>query len=102
MAQNSQKTASHKRGPGRKFPQGRSGNPGGRPKADADVKALAKSHTKAAIERLAFWMASDNAKASVSASVALLDRGWGKPAQAITGEGGGPLQVVVSPADARL
>lgn len=79
--------------PGKPFEKGKSGNPGGRPKAEADVKALARQHTAEAIKTLATWMRSDNAKASVSASAALLDRGWGKPGQALelTGADGAPL-----------
>lgn len=70
------------------FKKGQSGNPGGRPKEDGEVKALAKKHTAEAIERLVHWMKSENAKASVSACVALLDRGWGKPSQEVeAGEG---------------
>jgi hypothetical protein len=64
-----------------KFEKGKSGNPGGRPKESPEVKELARQFTLEAVERLAFWMRSDNAKASVSASAALLDRGYGKPAQ---------------------
>jgi hypothetical protein len=82
--------------PGAQFQKGRSGNPGGRPKELHDVKALARTHTTAAVERLAFWLNSDNAKASVSAAVALLDRGWGRAPQAVTGESGeGPLSVFI-------
>lgn len=67
--------------------KGQSGNPRGR-KVETDpavveVQSLAKVHTKAAIDRLAFWMASENAKASVSAATALLDRAHGKPHQQI-------------------
>ena len=80
-----------RRGPGRPFQKGQSGNPGGRPKESDEVKTLARQHTVTAVERLAFWMGSDNAKASVSACSALLDRGWGKPAQAVTGVDGAPL-----------
>lgn len=90
MAENRQQQP-RARGNGRPFAKGVSGNPGGRPKEDGDVKALARQHTVEAIQTLAKWMASDNAKASVSASQALLDRGWGKPAQAVTGEDGAPL-----------
>lgn len=63
------------------FKKGKSGNPGGRPKETADVKDLARTHTKEAVERLVFWMRSDNAKASVSASSTLLDRAWGRAPQ---------------------
>ncbi len=46
-----------------------------------EVRELARSHTKGAIERLVFWMKSDNPSASVAAANAPLDRGYGKPAQ---------------------
>ena len=64
---------------GRPFPKGSSGNPKGRPKEYGDLKALAREHTQAAIERLEFWLQSDDARASVQAAGILLDRGWGKP-----------------------
>lgn len=65
------------------FEKGKSGNPGGRPKSNHDVVDLAKKHTKEAIERLVYWLRSDNAKASVSAASVLLDRAHGKPKQAV-------------------
>lgn len=68
---------------GRPFKKGQSGNPGGLPKGLAEVKGLARTYTVEAISRLAEWMKSDNAKASVSACAVLLDRGWGKPQQDI-------------------
>lgn len=75
------------------FKKGKSGNPGGRPKENKEVQALAREYTEEAIARLVHWMKSDNAKASVSASNVLLDRGWGKPTQAISGEDGGPVKL---------
>ena|ERR1700730_11562314 len=69
------------------FVKGQSGNPGGRPKKDQEIKALAQEECAAAIKRLAFWRDSEEARASVAASVALLDRGLGKPAQAIEHSG---------------
>lgn len=69
------------------FVKGQSGNPSGRPKEDNEVKRLARSHSKAAIRRLAFWLKSDNPKASVAAAMALLDRGYGKAPQAIEHSG---------------
>ena len=44
-----------------------------------EVRELARTHTEAAINRLAFWMQSEDPRASVAASNALLDRGYGKP-----------------------
>lgn len=54
-------------------------------KAPADIRSLARTHTEEAIEKLVFWMRSDNARASVSATATILERGWGKAAQAIIG-----------------
>jgi HEAT repeat protein len=71
------------------FVKGQSGNPGGRPKEVADVKALARVHTEMAIAVLV-EIAKDKKKtanARVSAVCALLDRGYGKPAQALEHSG---------------
>lgn len=77
------------------FEKGRSGNPLGRPRENNEVKALAREHTKEAVDRLAFWMRSDDSKASVAASIALLDRAWGRPARVHGGpDGEGPVKVV--------
>jgi hypothetical protein len=72
------------------FKKGQSGNPGGRPKVVAEVKELARAHTREAIETLVSIMSNPKAApaARVSAANALLDRGYGKPPQHITGEGG--------------
>jgi hypothetical protein len=59
-----------------RFHKGKSGNPGGRPKESNEVKELARQYSAEAVEKLAAWMRSDNAKASVSACNALLDRAF--------------------------
>ena len=80
------------------FKKGQSGNPGGRPKVIAEVKELAREHTGAAIETLVSIMTNPKSApaARVSAANSLLDRGYGKPPQHITGEGG-PSYVVRLP-----
>jgi hypothetical protein len=76
------------------FAKGQSGNPGGRVGVPADVRELARAHTVSALETLASVMLSDEAPsaARVAAANAILDRGYGKPAQSVTGENGeGPV-----------
>lgn len=64
--------------------KGVSGNPGGRVKIDMRIKELAKQKTELALNTLAHICGKgESESARVSAAVALLDRGWGKPAQAV-------------------
>lgn len=71
--------------------KGQSGNPSGRPSATAEVRALAREHTADAIAALV--AALTDPKQRVAAAVALLDRGYGRPVQAIEASGpeGGPI-----------
>ena len=65
-------------------------------KAPLEIKSLARAHTERAIQVLAGIMDEpDSAPAArVAAATALLDRGWGKPAQAHAGaDGEGPIVV---------
>jgi hypothetical protein len=67
---------------------GQSGNPSGRPAAVAAVRDLARRHTTAAIKTLVEIMRSGKPdQARVAAASALLDRGYGKPLQALQTEG---------------
>lgn len=77
------------------FKKGESGNPGGRPKEEREVLELARSKSRRAVERLTEWMESDNAKASVSAANAILDRAFGKPTQPLSGDPDNPFTVSV-------
>jgi len=70
------------------FEPGKSGNPGGRPKENAEVKALARSHCRTAVEKLAALMDSTDEKTSIAACNSILDRGLGKPAQVVIGDAG--------------
>ena len=91
-------SAPKRRGPGRPFQKGQSGNPGGMPQGMAELKAAARALTPLAMQTLGGIAADPEAPpaARVAASTAILDRGWGKPSQAIGGaEDLGPVQTVV-------
>lgn len=64
-------------------------------KAGRDLRAIAQEYTAEAVGVLVKAMRGEMPFALTAAN-SLLDRGHGKPAQALTGEGGeGPVQIVV-------
>ena len=79
---------------------GRSGNPGGRPKAAHDVQELARGYGPAGILKLAELAGLTDAPgaaseaAQIAALNALLDRGFGKPTQPIEDDGDTTPQVI--------
>lgn len=48
-----------------------------------EVRELARAHTERAIERLAAMLDAGDGRVVVAAASVLLDRGWGKPEQAV-------------------
>ena len=73
---------------------GRSRNPGGRPKKLAELEALAREHTVGAFKCYVAALADDNVQIRLYAADRILDRGWGKARQVITGDPDNPLRVV--------
>ena len=66
------------------FRKGRSGNSRGRPKRDLEIAALARTYTNEAINTLVEIMRNGKtSSAQLQAACAILDRGWGKPPQAL-------------------
>src|SRR3984885_7860727 len=61
-----------------------------------EIRSLARSHTRTALNVLVGVMRSKDATATakVSAANAILDRGWGRAAQAIENGGDGPLELI--------
>jgi hypothetical protein len=81
--------------------------PGKVGKAKKELQNMAKDHAQEALETLRKIMTNDQepAAARVSAANAILDRGYGKPQQAIVGDPDAPVAVqmitrrVVDPKD---
>jgi hypothetical protein len=65
------------------FTPGKSGNPGGRPKAMTEIRELAREHGPWAILRLRELAEGEDGKVAVAAVRELLDRGYGRPVQAV-------------------
>lgn len=83
MAENSNLPAKTKRGPGRPFQPGQSGNPGGRPKVIESIRDAARNLGDKALGVLAGALESDDERARIVAANSLLDRGFGKSASAV-------------------
>lgn len=66
-------------------------------KTPLDIRSLARTHTESSIRTLANIAArSESDAARVLAANSLLDRGWGKPPQAHTGEDGvGDIRITI-------
>jgi hypothetical protein len=67
-------------------------NRGGRPKAALNVQELARAHTELAVRALVEALADPRLR--VQAAVAILDRAWGRPVQAIAAENGASLSIL--------
>lgn len=73
--------------------------PGQKTAKTLEIEAAAKKYANDALKALLHVATKGkNESARVAAATALLDRGYGRPRQALehTGEGGGPLEVVVT------
>jgi hypothetical protein len=88
---------------GRPFEKGKSGNPSGRP-SDAALKELCRAETARNIKQLIKFRdgRSYPIMARIKAIELMLQRGYGNPPQAITGNDGAPLRIIIANADVNL
>ena len=63
------------------FKAGKSGNPGGRPKIEKNIREMARAHTELAVQALIEVVKDKRHPQRVVAANSLLDRGYGKPLQ---------------------
>lgn len=92
------------RGPGRPFPKGVSGNPGGRKpigtslaeavrRVGEETVPRGKYQGRTRLDALIRSLYEQGNRGNARSATVLLDRGWGKPMQPIGGEGGGPITI---------
>jgi Family of unknown function (DUF5681) len=83
-----------------RFPPGVSGNPRGRPKTLSGIQHLAREYSQPALEKLVRLMQHGKPHAvQLSAAVAIIDRAWGKPVQAVEHSGPEGERLFPAPAD---
>lgn len=71
----------------------------------ANLGDIARAHTDTAVDALVAIITSGQSEATrVSAAIAILDRGYGRPAQALehAGPAGGPVKIVFTKDDLKV
>ena len=89
-------TPERRRGKGRPFPPGQSGNPGGRKRVPPGLTEAFQASSWDAYQKLVDIMQSaKDPRVQAMCAIAILDRGLGRPTQPISGDDGGPVVVEV-------
>jgi hypothetical protein len=69
------------------FKKGQSGNPAGRRAEIGPIRDLARQHSPRAFERVVSLIDDADPKVALAAAQEVMNRGWGRPAQALIGGG---------------
>lgn len=79
------------------FVKGKSGNPKGRKVENTEIKELAKAKSPLAFNKIVSLLDSEDAKVCMAAAKEILDRAFGKPAQAVevSGKNGAKLAALI-------
>lgn len=98
MAENNAETPKKKRGPGRPFQKGQSGNPGGRPAVAKEFRQRCREFMENEGWEKLFALARGGKEQKFALEL-IAAYAYGRPKQGveIVGEDGGPLQIVVLP-----
>lgn len=99
MPENRQQTDKPKRSaPKTAFKKGVSGNPGGRPKRTAeelDLIAACKDRSPAALAVIeSIMLAGENERNKLSAAMAIIERGYGKPKEVVEANVNGRIETI--------
>lgn len=97
MAESSTGAATRKRGKGRPFEKGQSGNPGGRKKMPEEVKEILRAAAPKAAELLVQMLddPATPAKLRLQAAETVLDRVYGKASQPIEGNIDNKIEIIM-------
>ena len=72
---------------------GRSANPGGRPKKLRVLEDMAREHTVGAMRAIVAALDDDDVRVRLEAAGMILDRGWGKARQVVSGDPENPIRI---------
>jgi hypothetical protein len=77
---------------------GQSGNPGGRPRQVADLRAKAREYTQQALDVLVAALSDKSPYVRIAAAREILDRGYGRPVTQVELQAHGlrPIEIVIA------
>ena len=78
-----------------KWKKGQSANPGGRGREVFNLRDMCREYGDEAVTVVVGHMRGADQKLSLAAAKEILDRGFGKPIQQVTGPDGGPVTTAI-------